>query len=167
MSDKEPKNRYGITIEKLMGRPRSYTPEEWGAKFIEYLEARGVKVWNKHEGIRGGEMAGTTVKVPHEMPLSIESFCVFAGVHKQTFYNYESDKDNEPYSNYFDITTHIREVIESDQIDGATVGAYNPSIIAKRLGLMDKVDYTSGGDKIDNHVTFDIVKTVKKKKSEG
>jgi len=128
-------NRYGVDSENFF-KPKKYTPEEWCSKFVEYLEDRQNKVWNKKEAIKSGDMAGKVMDVPSSMPLSIESFCVFARVAKDTFYNYEKKKG---YEEYFDITTRIREIIEADQLDGATIGAYNTNIIARRLGLVDKV----------------------------
>jgi hypothetical protein len=127
-------NRYGIDSGNFF-KPKKYTPVTWKNVFIKYLNDRQNKAWSKNEPIKSGEKAGELMKVPTQLPLTIESFCVFAGVSKQTFYNYEGAVG---YEKYFDITTRIREVIESDQFDGATVGAYNPNIIARKLGLAEK-----------------------------
>lgn len=131
-------NRYGIDSGNFFN-PKKYNPKEWVEVFTNYLCDRGNKVWNKKEAIKSGDMAGTLIDLPNQMPLSIESFCVYANCSKQTFYNYEKE---EGYEEYFDITTRMREIIESDQLDGATVGAYNPNIIARRLGLADKQEFT-------------------------
>ena len=70
--------------------------------------------------------------------MSIESFCIFADITTQTFRNYESN--SKEYKDFFEVTTRIRTIIESQQFEGATVGAYNPNIIARKLGLVDKSD---------------------------
>ena len=127
-------NRYGVDSGNFF-KPKEYTPAEWEEIFYAYLDYRGDKKWNKKEAIKSGEMAGKTMDVPHQLPLTIESFCVFSGVSMQTFRNYEK---KEGYEEYFDVTTRMREIIESDQTDGAIVGAYNPNIIARKLGLVDK-----------------------------
>lgn len=131
-------NRYGVDSGNFF-KPKKYSKEDWVAKFMEYLIERGEKVWNKKEPIKTGDMAGETMDVPTQLPLSIESFCVYAGVVRDTFLNYEKV---EGYEEYFEVTTYMREIIESDQLDGATVGAYNPNIIARRLGLTDKTQQT-------------------------
>lgn len=139
-------NRYGVDSGNFF-KPKKYTPQEWSDTFMSYLEDRGARVWNKKESIKSGDLAGKTMDVPTQLPLTIESFCVFANVSKQTFYNYEREIG---YEEYFDITTYMREVIESDQLDGATVGAYNPNIIARKLGLSENIDHTTKGDKMQS-----------------
>ena len=49
-------------------------------------------------------------------------------------FTYESHKD------FFDIFTHVRDIIENNQFEGATVGAYDSRIIARKLGLIDKTE---------------------------
>lgn len=149
-------NRYGVDSENFF-KPKKYSPEEWCSVFIQYLSVRGEEKWNKKEAIKSGDMAGKTMSVPVEMPLSIESFCVFAGVHKQTFYNYEGKGVDNNYEEYIDSTTRMREVIEANQLDGATVNAFNPGIIAKRLSMVDKKDITSKGEKIEKGTSIENV----------
>lgn len=126
-------NRYGVDSGNFFKR-KAYTVEEWKEVFIAYLEDRAEKKWYKNEAVKSGNNAGEIIKIPNDVPLSIESFCVFANISKQTFYNYESA---EGYQEYFEVTTRIREVIESDQLDGAMLGVYNPNIVARKLGLAE------------------------------
>lgn len=132
------KNRFGIDSGNFF-KPKKYTPRKWKDVFIKYLFERGKKTWHKKEAIKSGMNAGKIINIPTQIPLTIESFCVFAGVSKQTFYNYEKE---DGYEEYFDITTRMREIIESDQLDGASIGAYNQSIIARKLGLAEKIENT-------------------------
>lgn len=122
------------------GRDFKYTPEEWETESIKYFEYMAGKVWNKKEAIKSGEMAGTLIDIPTQTPMSIESFCLFMDVDRGTWDNYESNEGN--YKDFFNITTRVRAVIESNQFEGATVGAYNPNIIARKLGLVDKQENT-------------------------
>lgn len=133
------KNNYW-QFQNKHGRDFKYTPDallEEANKYFEWMESR---VWNKKEAIKSGDLAGTLIDIPTQTPLSIESFCLFADINRQTFYNYESNED--PYKAFFDIITRIRGVIESNQFEGATVGAYNPNIIARKLGLADKKEHS-------------------------
>ena len=117
------------------GRDFKYTPEMFEEESIKYFEYMDSRVWNKKEPIKSGDMAGKIMDVPTSTPFSIESFCLFMDIDRKTFDNYESNTEN--YKDFFHITTRIRTIIESQQFEGATVGAYNPNIIARKLGLSD------------------------------
>lgn len=134
------------------GRNHKYTPSSLWKEAIQYFEWISQRVWNKNEAIKSGDMAGVIIKVPTSTPMSIESFCLFADISYQTFLNYESNEGT--YKAFFEVTTRIRKTIEAQQFEGATVGAYNQNIIARKLGLADKTDITSLGDKLENNVTI-------------
>jgi len=122
------------------GRDFKYTPMEWEEESAKYFEYMSDKVWNKKEAIKSGDLAGTLIDIPTLTPLSIESFCLFMDIDRGTWDNYESNQDN--YKDFFNITTRVRAIIESNQFEGATVGAYNPNIIARKLGLVDRQENT-------------------------
>lgn len=135
-------NRFGVDSENFK-KPKAYpTVGDWANVFLQYLEEMNDKVWNKKEAIKSGENAGTLIDIPTSTPLSIRSFCVFANIHLDTFLNYES---KEGYEEYFDITKRMRTVIQSNQIEGATVGAYNSNIIARLVGLSEKKEHKHEG----------------------
>lgn len=116
------------------GRNHKYTPESLWEEAIAYFEWISQRVWNKKEAIKSGDLAGTLIDIPTSTPMSIEGFCLFADIDHKTFSNYEKEDNID----FFPITTRIRKIIESQQFEGATVGAFNPSIIARKLGLADK-----------------------------
>jgi hypothetical protein len=117
------------------GRDFKYTPEAFWDEAVNYFEWMSGKVWNKKEAIKSGELAGQLIDIPTSTPMSIQSFCLFADIDENTFSRYEKEKG---YEDFWAITTRIRGIIESNQFEGATVGAYNPNIIARKLGLADK-----------------------------
>lgn len=121
------------------GRNFAYQPDEFWDEAVEYFKWISKKVWNKKDPIKSGDMAGTLIDIPTQTPMSIESFCLFADITPDTFRNYESNEGN--YKDFFEVTTRIRKIIESNQFEGATVGAYNPNIIARKLGLVDKKEH--------------------------
>jgi hypothetical protein len=87
--------------------------------------------------------------------MSIESFALFADIDRRTLLNYESN--DETYKDFFPVITRIKDVISSQQFEGATVGAYNPNIIARKLGLIDKTDITSDNKPLnESKVTLNI-----------
>lgn len=130
------------------GRDFKYNPESFWEEAVKYFEWIQDKVWNKKEAIKSGDMAGTLIDIPTSTPMSITSFCLFADIDENTFQRYEKEQG---YEAFWAITKRIKSIIESQQFEGATVGAYNPNIIARKLGLVDKSDVTSGGESI-NHV---------------
>lgn len=128
------------------GRDFKYTPEGLWEEAVRYFEWMSERVWNKKEAIKSGDLAGTIMDVPVTTPMSIESFCLFADIGTDTFRNYESGSPE--YKDFFEVTTRIRGIIESQQLEGATVGTYNANIIARKLGLADKTDVTSKGEAV-------------------
>lgn len=114
------------------GRDYKYQPEELWEEFKQYVEWVNDTPWYKNEAIKSGDMAGTIIPIPTRKPLTIEGFCLFADIVHKTFMDYEKRKD------FVTVVTRIRGAIENDQLEGASVGAYNPNIIARKLGLQDK-----------------------------
>lgn len=130
------------------GRDFQYTPEDFWNEAVKYFEWISEKVWNKKDPIKSGDMAGSLIDVPTQTPMSIESFCIYADITTDTFRNYESKEGS--YKDFFEVTTRIRSIIESQQFEGATVGAFNPNIIARKLGLQENTSTTlKGGIQID------------------
>lgn len=125
------------------GRDFKYTPDALWDEAVKYFEWMSERVWNKKEAIKSGDLAGELIDVPTSTPMSIETFCLFADISTETFRNYEKDKSNQ---DFIGVITCVREIIESNQFEGATVGAYNANIIARKLGLADKTDLTSKGE---------------------
>lgn len=138
-----PKNNNYWQFRDKHGRDFKYTPEALWDEAVKYFDWMSERVWNKKEAIKSGDLAGQIMDVPTSTPMSIESFCLFADIGTDTFRNYESN--NKGYEDFFEVTTRIRGIIESQQFEGATVGAYNANIIARKLGLADKQDLTSNG----------------------
>ena len=133
------------------GRNFKYTPEKLWEEAVKYFDWMSKRVWNKNEAIKSGDRVGDIIEVPTSTPFSCESFCLFADISGDTFRNYQSNK--EGYKDFLEVSTRIRAIIDSQQFEGATVGAYNPNIIARKLGLQDKQDITTDGEKIGGNLS--------------
>lgn len=144
------KNNYW-TFRDFSGRKKKLTPEEWYNKIVAYIEYMKTQVWNKKEAIKSGEMAGKLIDIPTQTPMSIGGLCLFAKIDDNTFARYLSEKG---YEDYWAITTWAKQTIETQQFEGATIGAYNPNIIARKLGLVDKQDLTTGGKELPQSVVI-------------
>ena len=57
---------------------------------------------------------------------------------------------------FLTVIESVENIIDTQQWDGATIGVFNSNIIARTLGLMDKQDITTNGDKINTKITIDI-----------
>lgn len=136
----------------------AYNPDSLWDEAVKYFEWISKRVWSKKDAVRSGENAGMLIDIPTQTPMSIESFCLFADISFQTFRNYESNEGN--YKVFFEVTARIRKIIESNQFEGATVGVYNPNIIARKLGLVDRTDLTTKDNEINTNapIKIEIVK---------
>lgn len=123
-----------------IGRPRKFTPETLAAKFEEYKAYHPTRRRYINEVIRSGERAGEIVQVPVQPPMSLISFVLFAGITFEGWDNYCKREE------FVEVTTHIRKEIEGEQVDGAAVGQYNQNIIARLVGLADKVQMQGEGN---------------------
>ena len=130
------------------GRDFKYTPDELWIEAVKYFKWMKKRVWNKKDPIKSGDMAGKLIDVPTEIPFSLQSFCLFADISTDTFRNYENTKD------FIEVTTRIRSIVEAQQFEGATVGAFNPNIIARTLGLTDKTDITTNGKDLNKEINL-------------
>ncbi len=132
------------------GKFKKYTPEEWGIKLKEYFEFMSNQYWYKSEAIKSGDLAGTTMQVETKTPLSRKSLAVFAEISEDTIKNYASNK--EGYTDYFDLTTQALNIIDSNQIDGALIGAYNTNLVARLQGIKEEIDHTTNGKDLNNTI---------------
>ena len=128
-----PKGNEYYLLRSKDGRDTTYTPETLLEAANEYFnwcldnplkESQVVKYKDSYE----------IIEVPKMRTFSIQGFCNYAEIMKQTFFNYEKRED------FLDVTTRIRGVIENFQFEGAASGFLNPNIIARKLGLADKTE---------------------------
>lgn len=119
------------------GRPTAFESEEeiWEV-FEKYVEDRKNKAWTDTAFTKLGPEP-----VTKSLPLTVQSFCLFAGISSPTFYNYLK-KDHK----FFNICSRIKEECEANMFDGATIGAFNHAIIARKLGLSDKQEIEHSGE---------------------
>lgn len=128
---------------RLGGRPVTsvLNASELEELFDLYLEFMEENVWYKKEVIKGGERAGDIIDVAVPTILSIEGFCLFAGISRTGFFFECTNPKNESgiYAEFKDVATYIREYIANQQFEGGSVGAYNSSIVMRKLNLTDSV----------------------------
>lgn len=124
----------------------------------EYFDMCDNTPWYKQEAIKGGDAAGTLIKIPTQKPYTLKGgLCHFLDIDFQTWLNYKE------YPNFKPVMDRIEEFIYNQKFEGATVGVFNANIIARELGLVDKKDIETGGESL-NKGFYDFVKQANTKK---
>lgn len=104
-----------------------YTPEALAERFEEYLAWARETPRQSYKTTKKG-----TVLADIDRPLTLVSFCQFAGITMNTFRAYE--RRGEAMRNQ---CARVREQIEADQLEGALAGQYAQAIVARVLKLAD------------------------------
>lgn len=120
------------------GRPRKYTPDELWETACKYFEWCDAHPWTKYEAIKSGADAGKLIEIPLKIPYTLEGLCFFCGVEENFL---RSNKENN--GEYSTVVKQIYKVIEGQQFTGASVGAFNSNIIARKLGLVEKTNIST------------------------
>jgi hypothetical protein len=144
------------------GRDKIFqTPKIMLQAAYEYFDDNAKNPWYKKEVVKSGELAGSIIDVPAETPLSLRGLAMFWGVHTRYLEQFESDLSEEDRANpegFYAVITHIKDIIQRQQIEGATLGVYNGNIISRLVGLVEKTDVTSKGKQIKSAGPALIVK---------
>lgn len=74
----------------------------------------------------------TSAQAKKMRPFTLTGLCNYIDIAVSTFQSYEKNPD------FSAIITRIRQIIETQQFEGAASGFLNPNIIARKLGLTDK-----------------------------
>lgn len=120
-----------------VGRPRKYkSADELYQKFVEYKNDCKNNPWIQIDFV--GKDA-KQVKRPLTVPFTKEGFSIFAG---HCEWNSIKDYRNESQE-FAQIVTRIENEIYNQKLTGASVGAFNSSIIASDLGLKTKTENTN------------------------
>ena len=146
-------------------KPKFENPEDLIKVFNDWLEVMKDKKWIKQDFIKSGERAGEIIELEIQTPLTLQGFCLFAGVNTTYFYDFieglKSMKDREKAEEFSKIITHIRETITEQKLQGAMVGAFNPMIVARIEGLKDKQEIEQTGQaNININLNKDDIKKI-------
>lgn len=120
----------------------------------EYFEQTDSRKWIKKDWV--GKDA-FEVERENETPYTKSGLCVFLGV--DNWRTIESLK--ELSSDFLHVVTHIENIIFTQKIEGASVGAFNASIVSRELHLSDNIDHTTNGKDLPSSptpITIEIVK---------
>lgn len=132
---------------KFGWKPKAYTPETLWQKFKEYRE------WVKENPLKSQKTfmyQGEIVKTdePRMRIMSIEGFCVYADIVRHVFYDYEAVPDGS----YLHTCKRIRDEIDAQNLEGGSAGLLDAMIVVRKLGLKEKTDMTTDGEKINVNI---------------
>lgn len=148
-----PKNNEFWKMRATHGRPKIFeTPEQLWQSACEYFEYMDSKTWVKVD-YKGKNIK--RVEIPTVAPYSLKGFCLFVGANERFLANFEKrckqDKEDNN-KDFIAVIQRIRDIIDVQQFEGATVGAFNANIISRKLGLIDRKDVTTDNEPLN--VTF-------------
>lgn len=123
-----------------------------------------MKVDLKNDGVDFDTIQpNTLVALPTARPYTLSGLCLYLNCNQAYFRQFRSlinDKKEEKLTqldkDFSTVITRIEETIYTQKYEGAVVGAYNPNIIARDLGLVDKKDMTSGDKPIKTSLNITV-----------
>ena len=109
---------------------------ELACLYFERVDNAPIK---KKDFIRGGDKAGTQIDIDAARPYTwsgFEDFLFEEGI-IMSLENYKYNRKGT-HDGYEEVVELIDKVMYANKFDGASVGIFNPSIISRELGLVDK-----------------------------
>lgn len=110
----------------------------------------------KKEGLDANQVMKSAInplmEIPTARPYTIQGLCSYLdGINVGYFNDFEKSlkgKTDDSSKDFSVVITRIHETIYQQKFEGATIGAFNATIISRDLGLADKKDHTSNGETI-------------------
>ena len=147
-----PKNNSFWKQRQKHGRDKIFaSPDALWEAACDYFEWCDANPWSVQKTKKKGKSKEIET-TPTQRPYTNAGLCVYLGVNTD-YLNEITDKD------YSGIITRIKQIIETNQVEGAMVGAYNANIVARINGLTEKTDLTSNGEKLAANIQVQVVNT--------
>lgn len=140
-----PKGNQFWKLRSKHGRDKLFaTPELLWESACEYFQWCNENPWNKID-YRG--KLNEKVEIPTERPFTLTGLCLYLNTNDAYFRQF---KANLPPGeiDFSTVITRIEDVIRTQKLEGAIVGAFNPTIVSRELGLKENIDHTTDGQPI-------------------
>jgi len=115
------------------GRPLQFTPQTLAEGAYNYFNETIKNPLIQNVTLTVGYKQGQTIKQELQRPFTIEGLCNYLGIAKSNFLAYETRG-----ADFQNVIIQIRQIIYQQKFEGAAVGLFNPNIIARDLGLIEK-----------------------------
>lgn len=114
-------------------KPIFANPDDLKAACLEYID------WVEANPLYATELVtyqgkSTLESVPKMRPMTLSGLCIFLDIDRVTWREYDK---REAFTS---VTTCVEEIIRTQKFEGAASGFLNPNIIARDLGLVDKIE---------------------------
>lgn len=122
------------------GRNRLFeSPELLWEAACEYFEWCNSSPWISSKKKKKGEDYEETEESPTERPYTITGLLFYIGAS----YGYWTEAKKNSSEDFLNIMARIEQVIQTQQFEGALVGAYSHNLVARLNGLSDKQEVNS------------------------
>lgn len=154
-----PKGNQFWKLRSKHGRDKLFeSPDLLWEAACEYFQWCVENPWMKTETkTKGTDKDGNpkieTTQTPTERPFTVQGFCHYVEASVGWWKEFKKAK----HEDFLPITTRIDEVIYRQKFEGAAVGSFNPTIIARDLGLADKKELEHSGEVKGITVTTNVV----------
>jgi hypothetical protein len=137
-----PKKNQFWKLRSKHGRDKLFSsPELLWQEACKYFDWCDKNPWIKNDVVKGGEAAGTPLETPTARPYTLTGLCLFLRCNTAYFRIFKAQA-SEADEDFNTVITEIEETIETQQFEGAAVGAFNANIIARKLGLSERTEGT-------------------------
>lgn len=150
-----PKGNQFWKIRSKHGRDKLFaTPELMLEAAMEYFEWCDANPWLSEE--LGESDKGSFSKTkPTQRPYTLSGLCIYLGCSENYFRNFESNNTID-IDNFMAVIETIKDIIKTQQYEGAIVGAFKENIIARLQGLKDSTDVTTNGKDINERISINF-----------
>ena len=136
----QPGNQFW-NLRSKHGRDKLFsTPELLWEAACKYFKWCDDHPWIKTETTTKGEKVEVK-ETPTQRPYTLEGWCLYCGASKNWWIEFKAAK----HHGFLEITTRIDDIIYRQKFEGATVGTFNASIVARDFGLADNQNVKHDG----------------------
>lgn len=119
------------------GREKLFsTPDLLWDAACEYFEWCDANPW-KSIKTKTRDNGWETEVSPTQRPYTLSGLCLYLNCSQSYFRAFKLDS-TKCTDDFLTVITRIEEIIETQQFEGAIVGAFNANIVSRKLGLVDK-----------------------------
>ena len=150
-----PKGNQFWKLRSKHGRDKLFESPEllWDAA-CEYFEATDSRKWVKKDWVGKDALP---VERENETPYTKSGLCLFLDISEWRLL-LDLKMVSEDFSQ---VVSRIENIIITQKTEGASVGAFNASIVSLELGLKQQIDHTTNGENLPSAnpiITVEIVK---------
>lgn len=145
------------------GRDKLFkTPDLLWQAALEYFNHTDSRKWVKKDwvGKDAHEVSRET-----ETPYTLSGLWLYINCSKAYWGNFKTalnDNKTKESKDFLEVITRIENIIFTQKIEGAAVGAFNANIVAMELGLKQQTETTTTAINYNTELSKDEIKTISK-----